>query len=152
MKSLKLIALVAVLAGSISTVAAGGLSFKEAKDAINYRQSTFTLVRYQFGDMKGMLKGKKEFNQEQFIMRAQTLATLSHLPWEAFGPGTDKGDTGALPALWKNKADFESRGEKFKENTAALLAAAQSGDKKAMAKAFGAVGKSCKGCHKKYKD
>jgi len=59
------------------------------------------------------------------------------------------GKTEALPAIWKNKADFEARLAKFGED----VKAAQAGVKDlASFKAVwsGLIRKNCTGCHEKY--
>ncbi len=39
-----------------------------------------------------------------------------------FPPGSDKGKTHALPAIWQNKSDFEARFAKFGEDAKAAMA------------------------------
>lgn len=126
-------------------------NFKETEDAIDYRQSAFSLIAHNFGDMGAMLKGKKEYNAEVFAMRADNVAALSKLPQEGFVAGSDKGDTEALAKIWSDKADFDAKMKTFQENAAILAIAASKGDKKEIKKAFGNTGKSCKGCHDVYK-
>lgn len=126
-------------------------NFDNADDAIHYRQSAFSLIAYQFGDMGAMLKGKKEFNADVFAQRAANVAALSKLPAEGFIDGSDKGNTEALAKIWENKADFDSRLVEFQENAAKLADAAKGDDKNAIKQAFMNTGKSCKGCHDNYK-
>ena len=49
---------------------------KISKDAIEYRQSAFGLIAYNFGDMAAMMKGKT-FQRKPFVMRATNVAALS---------------------------------------------------------------------------
>ncbi len=140
---------IAVSALLIPTVNAH--NFEDSNDAIEYRQSAFSLIRYQFGDMGAMLKGKKDFDLNVFQTRAANLAGLANIPHEGFIDGSEKGDTEALAKIWSNKADFDSQMTTFQENAAKLNVAAQTGDKKQIKQAFGNTGKSCKGCHDMYK-
>lgn len=126
-------------------------NFKEVEDAIEYRQSAFGLIAYNFGDMGAMLKGEKPFDAEVFAMRAQNVAALSQLPAEGFVAGSDKGNTEALAKIWSDKTDFDSKMSEFQDNAAKLAVAAQGDDKNAFKAAFMATGKSCKGCHDVYK-
>ncbi|MBQ4888623.1 MULTISPECIES: c-type cytochrome [unclassified Shewanella] len=126
-------------------------NFEDADDAIDYRKSGFSLIRYQFADMGAMLKGKKDFDLNVFQTRAANLEALAKIPHEGFIDGSDKGDTEALAKIWSNKADFDGKMTTFQENAAKLSVAAQSGDKKQIKQAFGNTGKSCKGCHDMYK-
>ncbi|MGS0673588.1 c-type cytochrome [Shewanella sp. 0m-4] len=143
--------LIALAATATLATSAYANNFKEADDAIDYRQSAFSMIAHNFGDMGAMLKGKKEFNAEVFAMRAENVAALSKLPLEGFVAGSDKGDTEALAKVWSDKADFDAKMKTFQENAAILALAAKSGDKKEMKQAFGNTGKSCKGCHDVYK-
>ncbi|KTF18866.1 c-type cytochrome [Pseudoalteromonas sp. 10-33] len=145
-----------ILAGALLTTCALSVSansaFKEPSDAIEYRQSAFSILSVQIGDMGAMLKGKVPFDAEQFKMRANNAAALSKMPWEAFYAGTDKGDTSALAAVWSENTVFVEKANAFAANADKLALAAQSGDKAVIGKAFGAWAKGCKECHKQFKD
>lgn len=132
--------------------ASANSAFEEPKDAIEYRQAAFSMIRVQIGDMGDMLKGKVEFDAERFKHRANNAAALSKMPWEAFVEGSDKGDTSALPAIWSDNETFMKKAVAFQQYADELAVAAQSGDKKVIAKAFGPWAKGCKDCHKSFKD
>ncbi|KPH62936.1 cytochrome C [Pseudoalteromonas porphyrae] len=139
----------------LSTLALGASAesvFEEPSDAIEYRQAAFSMIRVQIGDMGDMLKGKVEFDAQRFQKRANNAAALSKMPWEAFGAGTDKGDTSALPAIWSDNETFMKKATAFQQYADELAVAAQSGDKKLIAKAFGPWAKGCKDCHTSFKD
>ncbi|WP_404341566.1 c-type cytochrome [Pseudoalteromonas mariniglutinosa] len=145
-----------VLIGSLlSTLALGASAnsvFEEPSDAIEYRQAAFSMIRVQIGDMGDMLKGKVPFDAERFQQRANNAAALSKMPWEAFVAGSDKGDTSALPAIWSDNDTFMKKATAFQNYADELAVAAQSGDQKLIAKAFGPWAKGCKDCHKSFKD
>ncbi|MGL5360096.1 MAG: c-type cytochrome [Shewanella sp.] len=126
-------------------------NFEDATDAIHYRQSAFTVMAYNFGDMGAMMKGKKPFDAQTFAMRANNVAALSTLPFEGFIDGSDKGKTEALAKVWQDRADFDAKMKTFQENAAILATVAQKGDQTAIKQAFMETGKSCKGCHDVYK-
>jgi cytochrome c556 len=126
--------------------------FEEPSDAIEYRQAAFSMIRVQIGDMGDMLKGKVPFDAEQFKHRANNAAALSKMPWEAFVAGSDKGDTSALPAIWSDNETFIKKAAAFQQYADELAVAAQTGDKKVIAKAFGPWAKGCKDCNKSFKD
>lgn len=148
MKKLITVTLLSCLAASVNA----NPMFESAEDAIEYRKASFQLIRFQIGNMGDMLKGKVPFDAEVFKQRAENAAQLSQMPWEAFISGSDKGDTDALPAIWEDKATFDSKASQFAEYAQALAVAAQSGDKKQIAPAFRDWAKGCKDCHKSFKD
>ncbi|HEA17478.1 hypothetical protein LCGC14_2143870 [marine sediment metagenome] len=127
-------------------------AFEKPSDAIEYRQAAFSMIRVQIGDMGDMLKGKVPFDAERFQQRANNAAALSKMPWEAFVAGSDKGDTSALPAIWSDNETFMKKAAAFQQYADELAVAAQTGDKKVIAKAFGPWAKGCKDCHTSFKD
>ena len=61
-------------------------------------------------------------------------------------------DTDALPAIWDNWEDFESRANQLITDADSLVDAAASGSMDEIKPAFMAAAKNCKGCHDQYKD
>ena len=121
--------------------------------AIEYRQSAFTMIRYNFGPMAAMIKGEKEFNAADFAKYAEAVATLSKFPGAGFIPGSDKGGkTEAKEGIWSNRADFDKKMETFQVEAASLAEAAKGATSvDAIKPQFGKVAESCKACHKEYR-
>ncbi|GAA0694270.1 cytochrome c [Marinobacterium maritimum] len=139
------------LAGLLTAASTTAMAVKP-EDAINYRQGTFSAMAWHFGTMGAMVKGKADYDAEDFSRRAEIVAQLSKLPMEGFVPGSYEGDTDALPAIEEDWDKFEGGMNMLVERTAALAEAAQSGDMAQIKPAFGEVGKTCKGCHDNFKD
>ena len=121
-------------------------------EAIEYRKGIFKAVKWHFGPLGDMVKGKTEFNADEFSRRADLLAALSRMPGEAFLPGTYASKTSALPSIETNRAEFDQVMTSFQNNTAALATAAQSGDLNDIRPAFMKVAQTCKACHDKFRD
>jgi cytochrome c556 len=138
------------LAGAL-TVSAGFAfaQFKNSEDAIKYRQSAFTVMANSFGKIGAVVKGEAPYNKDEVAKNAAVVATLSTLPWQAFGPGTEGGK--AQADIWSDNAKFKAASEKMQLAVANLNTAAQSGDLESIKKAFGAAGASCKNCHDDFK-
>ena len=68
-----------------------------------------------------------------------------------FPPGSDKGDTRAQPALWNERANFETINNNMVNQLTALRTAAASGDAAAFAAAYGQTGQTCGTCHRPYR-
>jgi cytochrome c556 len=140
------------LAALVPTLLVSGIAyaqFKKPEDAIKYRQSAFTVMANSFGKIGAVVKGEAPFNKDEVAKNAAVVATLSTLPWQAFGSGTEGGN--ALPEVWSDNAKFKAASDKMQLAVANLNAAAQSGDQEAIKKAFGAAGATCKGCHDDFK-
>lgn len=139
------------LAGLLAAVSTTAIAAKP-EDAINYRQGVFSAVKWHFGTMGEVVKGKQDYDAEDFARRADIVAQLSKLPLEGFVAGSYEGDTDALPAIEENWDKFEGGMNKFIETADALAAAAKTGDMDQIRPALGEVGKTCKGCHDNFKD
>jgi cytochrome c556 len=140
----------AVLAPTLlASVGVAFAQFKKPEDAIKYRQSVYTVMANSFGKISAVVKGEVPFNKEDVAKNAAVVATLSTLPWQAFGPGTEGGN--ALPAIWSDNAKFKAASEKMQLAVVNLNTAAQAGDQEAIKKAFAAAGATCKGCHDDFK-
>jgi cytochrome c556 len=70
---------------------------------------------------------------------------------QRFPPGSDRGDTRALPALWNERANFETINNNLVEQLQVLRTAAASGDAAAFATAYGQTGQTCGTCHRPYR-
>ncbi|WP_299794165.1 cytochrome c [uncultured Shewanella sp.] len=143
--------LLACIAGTVLATTVQANTFKDSDDAIHYRQSAFSLMAHNFGDMGAMLKGKKPFDAKTFNLRAENVAALAKLPSEGFIEGSDKGETGALSKIWTEKSDFDAKMKQLQQDSAALAIASKSDDRKALKQAFMKTAKNCKGCHDVYK-
>ncbi|MBU3724035.1 MAG: cytochrome c [Burkholderiaceae bacterium] len=124
--------------------------FAKKEDAIKYRQSAFALTGAHMNRIGAVVKGEAPFNAAEVQKSAALIATLSTLPWEAFGPGTEGGK--AKPAVWKEIDKVKAGADKFMKAAADLNTAAKSGNLEQIKKAFGATGQTCKACHDDYRD
>ena len=97
------------------------------------------------GRLSAVVKGEVPYNKEDVARNAAIISTLSSLPWQAFGPGTEGGK--AEPAIWKENAKFKSAADRMQAAVAELNTAAQSGNPENLKKALGATGQTCKACH-----
>ena len=135
--------LIPALALTLATPAMA--QFANPEDAIKYRQSAFALMGTHMGRLAAVVKGEVPYNKEDVARNAAIISTLSSLPWQAFGPGTEGGK--AEPAIWKESAKFKSAADKMQAAVAELNTAAQSGNPENLKKALGATSQTCKACH-----
>ena len=89
------------LAAIVSTLSLPAMAqFQKPEDAIKYRKSVMTVQAAHFGRIGAMVNGRVPYDAKVVADNAAIVETMSKLPWVAFGPGTDKGETRALPAIW----------------------------------------------------
>lgn len=137
----------AVAAAVMMTPFISHAQFAKPEDAIKYRKAAFTVMASHFGRLGPVVRGERPYNAQEVAANVAIVETMSKLPWAAFGPGTDKGDTRAKPEIWSNEAKFKTASENMVKAVADLSAAAQAGDLDKVKATFGAAGRACKACH-----
>ncbi|MCS6931735.1 MAG: cytochrome c [Acetobacteraceae bacterium] len=70
---------------------------------------------------------------------------------DRFPPGTDSGDTRALPAVWQNRAGFLEAYAALGPRLAELRTAAETGTPAVFAAAVQATGGACSNCHRQFR-
>jgi cytochrome c556 len=140
-----------MLATSIILIAASPAfaQFQKPEDAIKYRQSVYSVMGTHFGRIGAVVKGEVPYNKDDIAKNAAIVTTLSTLPWQAYGPGTEGGK--AQPAIWTEATKFKAGSEKMQTAVTELNQAAQSGNLENIKKAFSAAGQTCKACHDDFK-
>jgi cytochrome c556 len=140
---------IAFAAAALAAAAASlALAQQKPEDEIRYRQSVMNVVGRAMGPMGAMAQGKAPFNAAVAQKNSALVDTMLGLPWESFGPGTDKGaPTKADTKIWTETAKFKQSAEATRKAVANLAAAAKAGDEGKFKAAFGEVGKACKACH-----
>lgn len=127
--------------------------FKNAEEAVEYRQSAFTVMGQHFGRIGAMVQGKVPYDAKAAADNAAIVQVMSHLPYQGFVEGTSGTKKGSpKPNIWTNRADFDSRAKKLQDNTAKLAAVAKEGSMDTLKPAFVAVADTCKGCHDEYRN
>lgn len=127
---------------------------KMIEAALKYRQGAFSMIGWHMGPLGGMAKGKIDFDAATFASNAQAIADLAKYPENAFpeGSSSDSVETRAKPEIWADSAGFGEKLEAFKSASADLASvAAGASSLDDVKEAFGALGKSCKGCHDDYR-
>ncbi len=148
-KTLSHLALAAAMAALAAPASA---QFAKPEDAVKYRQSSLSVMGNHFSRIGAMANGRVPFDAKVATDNAELVATLSKLPWAAFGPGTDKvGNTKAKPEIWTEQAKFKEASDKMMGEATKLAAAAKTGNLDALKTAFGATAASCKACHDAYR-
>jgi cytochrome c556 len=138
----------------VAALAAAGLAYAQMKPetAIEYRQSIFKAIVWNFAPMGGMVRGARPFNRAEFRKGAERVASLSGMFVEGFPAGSATGaPTEAQPNIWTERRDFEAKAAEFQKQAALLAKLSAGTDEAAMKKQFGVVGGTCKACHDKFK-
>jgi cytochrome c556 len=135
------LAAVAVLIGAGASVA--------ADNPIHARQELMKANGKATKAVVPIMKGAAPFNLETVQTALKTYIDAADKAPALFPPGSDKGKTHALPAIWKNKSDFDAHFAKLGTDSKAALAAIK--DEASFKANFPAVLKDCGACHKTYR-
>ncbi|MEY4377756.1 MAG: hypothetical protein RJB26_2306 [Pseudomonadota bacterium] len=119
---------------------------------VKYRQSVFTLIRWNFGPMVAVVKGQAPYDSARFAAQAARVAALAPMIAEGFHPST-KGakKTEAKDDIYANPAEFNRLAKDLETASANLARVAQVGNLEQIKPAFMATGKACGACHDKFK-
>jgi len=140
------------LLGSLLLASAAEAQQSRGEAAVEYRQSLYEVLAWNFGPMGAMAQGKTPYNAAEFSRRAERVAMIAPLLTEAF-PAESQSvkDTHLKPEAWTNRADFDAKLKDLIDRSAALAAVAKGGDFEKSKAAFFETANACKSCHDKYK-
>ncbi len=151
MKHLRKIVLSTVVTAVIATPV---YAEKPFEDQIKARQGYYQMLKFNFGQLAAMVKGKKEYNAEQATTAANNIYSLSKLNNGLLWPkGSDNSQldyTKAKPGIWENFPDVKEKSGNWKAAVETLAGEAGNG-LGALKSSFGPVGKACKACHEEYR-
>ena len=147
---------IAAAAHAQTTPPAGAPGPSPARQAVDARRATFTLIGANFRPLGAILKGAAQADSAEVNKRATRLAFLAGLLDEDFPDVSNLGqpDTKAKAEIWSDRADFDKKLKSFQTDVAALVQV--SGDGKGSADvvkaAIATVGQDCKACHDRYRE
>ncbi|OOZ37599.1 c-type cytochrome [Solemya velesiana gill symbiont] len=121
--------------------------------AVEYRQAVMTTYGWNFKPMGAMVNNKAPYDAEKFKHHATDLAAAAHLDLlSGFPEDSEHEESDVKSEIWLNWENFEQKYRNFQEKAAALNAAADSADLDKIRPTFGATAKTCKDCHKAFRE
>lgn len=138
-------------AAACLTALPAAAQFQKPEDEIKYRKAAFTLMAAHFGRVGAMVQGRTPWDAQVAAANMAVVSAVHALPMSAFGAGTDKGDTRALPVVWSKSADFKAAGDKLVDAVGKLDAAVKTGNLDNVKAAFGPAANACKDCHDNFR-
>lgn len=150
--------LIACTAGLLLTGAAGLVVAEVSPEhQIEYRKAGYSFMAWNMGKIKAQaVEGSVPYDQKQVAAAANAIAAIANSGMGAlYGPGTEKSvgqeKTRVKPEFFQQKDEVAKVAMAFNLAANNLAKVAAEGDKAAVAKAFGEVGKACKGCHEQFR-
>ena len=128
---------------------------ENTEDVVKYRKNIMKSIGNHISIVAANLKGKVSINEDIVPHSKSILLTLSSInisktfPVNS-GPNSSS-NTQSLENIWTEKDLFSNAMKDSVEKAQNLVLAAESGDKKNIAKSLGALGKTCGSCHNKFR-
>ena len=116
-------------------------------DVLKFRKGIYQVINWHIRPLGVMVKGDQPYNKELFARNAAVLEQMSKMLPESYVPGSDVGDSRAKPEIWKEPEKFKQAMDRLQAETAKLAEVAKGGNFDQIRTQFGAVAKSCSGCH-----
>ncbi len=139
-----------MILATILSLVANATTAATTEDTIKYRHAIMEGMSSHVAAIMMIATGKIDARQH-LQEHADAVQSLSEQLNLLFPEGSGGSETEALPAIWEDGEKFNAAIVKMQETAQALQQAAGSDDNKAIMGAFAKAGKSCKGCHEKFR-
>lgn len=149
---MKMLTWAAALAAGMMAAAATTAVAQSAADTITTRQAGFKGMAAATGDVKKALDAGADLTT--VAARPLVVVDFARKIPTVFPAGTDNtgpNKTRALPAIWQNKANFDTIAATLAGEADKLGAALKANDKTAATAAFAAMTNQCGVCHRAYR-
>lgn len=132
-------------------VTANALAQVKPEVLVKQRQAAMTLQGKYLGPIGAMIKGAVPYNADVVAINATFLENLARMPWDGFQASTSGEKSAAKSEIYTDAAKFRAAADALEAATAKLGAVARAKDEAGVKASFGAVAKSCGGCHDAYR-
>ena len=128
----------------------GALASAAMADVISDRKDNRKAVAEQMKAIKAVVDASGP--AASVVAPAKKIVELEAPFEKMFPPGSDKGDTKALPTVWSDMKGFETASHNLTTQATKMVELASAGKPADEIKAqFGEMGKACGGCHNTYR-
>ena len=132
-----------------AAILSAGVAIAAAPDVVKTRRAGQALLSGDFTAMRAVVAAKGDVKQLENPAKAMA-RWIRNFP-DQFPPGTDKGDTKALPTVWSDPAGFQKAAENLANEADKLAEIAKTGDTDQFAAQLKIVGDACAACHKDFR-
>lgn len=134
---------------SVTLIGLALSSISANEDVAEYRHLMMESIGAHMKSANMILRGRLD-NWDHLEIHAEALRKLGDIMPSLFTEGSEGGE--ALPVIWDEPDEFSERVANFQEVASSFESAVANGDRAAVGDAFGQVGRSCKGCHDRYRE
>lgn len=144
-----------VAAAAILAAPAIAQDASPAERAQQLRNGHMFLYGANIGPLSQMAKGEMEFDADAAALHASNIAAYASVDltplWVEGSSTEDLEDSRALPAIWDNLEDVQSKQDDLVQAAEKLASAAPEGQE-AFGAAFREMGQACGSCHEDYRE
>ncbi len=139
------------LAAAVGAALFLGAAASDMQDVIEYRKDVMLGMATHLSALTELLAGDIEFDERHLQTQAMSLGLNAQLVSSLFPPGSETGETAALPGIWQRPEQFLARAEAAEREGRNLAAAAESGDREFMAQSLKRLADACRNCHREFR-
>lgn len=147
---------VSYVTAALAALAVGGVVWAAQAapaDAVKARQAVMKEMGKNMGAIAAMLKGEKPWDASVAQASSAAIAAAAKQVPDVFKENTgSEGPTEAKPVIWTNWQGFVDKATALNTETAKLADIAKGGDQAAVAAQVKAVGGTCGGCHREFRE
>ncbi|MDR3159300.1 MAG: cytochrome c [Zoogloeaceae bacterium] len=153
--SKKIVLALAALAVSASALTAHAQQTLKPEQAIKYRQSAYSYIKWNMDRIKANVEGAN-YNKSEVIQAANAISAIANSGMGAlYTPGSDK-DAGGVktyvkPEFFTKQQEAARLAQNFIKEATELAKVAASGNAAAVKSQYGKLGGTCKACHDDFK-
>ncbi len=137
---------------AITALTALGVAQAQEATEFNFIQTRQAGQDLLAGTFAGIVQGvKQKAPVKPFADPAAAMARWMKQYPTTFPPGSDKGPTKALPAVWTDRAGFDKAAANLVQATEKLSALAKASDTEGFDAQVKVVADACKACHDKFR-
>ena len=144
-----------LLATTLGVALAAGSAYAAdtPENLVKYRKAVMKAIGGHMGAIAAVVKGEVSYGAH-VPNHARSMRDMAVLVGSVFPPNSTYDqfkDTNALPEVWSKPAEFKQAVEAFEKAAADFVPVAEGGDAKAITASFGAMARTCGGCHKAFR-
>lgn len=139
------------LAAAFAAVILAAAAAADVPKLIDYRKDVMLSMAAHLSALTELLAGGLEVDERHVETQATSLGLNAQLVSSLFPPGSDEGDTSALPGIWQRPEQFLNRAEAAEREGRNLVAAAGSGDREFMVQSLKRLADACRDCHRDFR-
>ena len=131
---------------TLSGIGLTAVAETSSQDAADYRLAVMTSLRGHMVAASMIVRGLVE-DDGYLAKHAEGMKNSVGEIHRVFQPGSNVGESRALPAVWEDAETFSAAIDAAEKASAAFAEAASGGEAEAIGAAFRNLGSSCRGCH-----